>query len=151
MSDFMMINNTQSDNYMRELQKQGAQRKAKDTLGKDDFFKILVAQLTHQDPTQPMEEREFIAQMAQFSSLEQMQNLNKEFSRIANLVASSQVVNLIGKTVDVMITGRDEAGKETRNVISGRVLEVTGGSSPQVLVNGNYFDYSAVVRIREDQ
>jgi flagellar basal-body rod modification protein FlgD len=149
MSDFMMID-TNTSEYMRELQKQGAQRKAKDSLGKDDFLKILVAQLTHQDPTQPMEDREFIAQMAQFSSLEQMQNLNKEFSKVANLFATGQAVNLIGKTVDVAIKNRDAAGNETQNLISGRVLEVTGGDSPQLLVNGNYYDYAAVVRIREE-
>ncbi|MDR1625250.1 MAG: flagellar hook assembly protein FlgD [Spirochaetia bacterium] len=150
MSDFMMINTT-GDNYLRELQKQGAQRKAKDTLGKDDFLKILVAQLTHQDPTQPMEDREFIAQMAQFSSLEQMQNLNKEFSRMANLVATSQAVNLIGKTVDVAVKGLDGEGKETHTLVSGRVIEVTGGNPPQLLINGNYFDYAAVVRVREEK
>jgi flagellar basal-body rod modification protein FlgD len=149
MSDFMMIN-TGTDNYVRELQKQGMQRKAKDTLGKDDFLKILVAQLTHQDPTQPMEDREFIAQMAQFSSLEQMQNLNKEFSRVANLIASSQAVNLMGKMVDVAVTSKDADGKEVQNTVSGRVSEVTGGNSPQLLINGNYFDYAAVVRIWEE-
>lgn len=145
----MMIN-TGTDNYVRELQKQGMQRKAKDTLGKDDFLKILVAQLTHQDPTQPMEDREFIAQMAQFSSLEQMQNLNKEFSRVANLIASSQAVNLMGKMVDVAVTSKDADGKEVQNTVSGRVSEVTGGNSPQLLINGNYFDYAAVVRIWEE-
>jgi flagellar hook assembly protein FlgD len=89
--------------------------------------------------------------MAQFSSLEQMQNLNKEFSRMANLFASSQAVNLIGKTVDIAVQGRDDAGEEIQETITGRVLEVTGGNSPQLFINGNYYDYAAVVRIREEK
>lgn len=48
-------------------------------LDKDAFLRLLVTQLQNQDPLSPMEDREFIAQMAQFSSLEQMQNLNKIF------------------------------------------------------------------------
>jgi flagellar basal-body rod modification protein FlgD len=135
----------------QDLQRQGEIRKSKDSLGKDDFLKILVAQLTHQDPTQPMEDREFVAQMAQFSSLEQMQNLNKEFSRVANIVALSQAASLIGKTVDIAVPGRDEAGEEITNIVSGRVLEVTGGSTPQLYINGRYYDYSALARIKEEE
>ena len=51
-------------------------KKSTSELNKDTFIKLLVTQMQNQDPLSPMEDREFIAQMAQFSSLEQMQNLN---------------------------------------------------------------------------
>jgi flagellar basal-body rod modification protein FlgD len=73
------------------------------SLGKNDFLKLLVAQLEHQDPLAPQEGQEFAAQLAQFSSLEQLTNINDnlEASQAFDLALSnSSMVNLIGKTVD---------------------------------------------------
>lgn len=72
-------------------------------LGKNDFLKLLVAQLQHQDPLSPQDGQEFAAQLAQFSSLEQLTNINEtlEASQAFDLALSnSSMVNLIGKTVD---------------------------------------------------
>jgi len=114
-------------------------RVTKQSLDKEDFLKILVTQLTHQDPTQPMEDREFVAQMAQFSALEQMTNLNKEFSRVASLISASQAISLIGKTVEVF---------DGEAAVTGVVNEVTGGDYPQLLIDGKYYDYSQVKRVK---
>jgi flagellar basal-body rod modification protein FlgD len=108
-------------------------------LGKDEFLKILIAQLTNQDPTEPMDDREFIAQMAQFSTLEQMTNMSAQFERLGGLLQSGQAVALLGKYVDVFVGD---------TIVSGRVDEITGGEYPQVLVNNVYYDYSDVQRVR---
>jgi flagellar basal-body rod modification protein FlgD len=114
-------------------------REAQTDLGKDEFLKILITQLTNQDPTEPMQDREFIAQMAQFSTLEQMTNMSSQFERLGGLLQSGQAVSLLGKDVEISL------GQTT---INGLVEEVTGGDYPQVLVDGRYYDYSAVQRVR---
>jgi flagellar basal-body rod modification protein FlgD len=68
------------------------ERKANQELGKDDFLQLLVAQMRNQDPLNPASDTEMIAQMAQFSLLEQMKTLNQSFM-------SAQAFQLIGKTV----------------------------------------------------
>ncbi|WP_246247423.1 flagellar hook assembly protein FlgD [Piscibacillus halophilus] len=71
-------------------------------LDKDAFLKILMTQLTNQDPLDPMKDQDFVAQMASFSQLEQMTNMSSEFSRFFNGQLSQnflQFSHLIGKEV----------------------------------------------------
>lgn len=73
------------------------------TLGKEDFLELLVAQLAHQDPLDPMENTEFVAQLAQFSSLEQLMGVNSNLGMLqtAELAsANSQATALIGREVE---------------------------------------------------
>jgi flagellar basal-body rod modification protein FlgD len=77
------------------------------TLGKDDFLKLFVAQLQHQDPMNPMNDSEFMGQMASFSTLEQVSNLALANERIANNLTSTSAIGLIGRTV-TYADGNDE-------------------------------------------
>jgi len=75
-----------------------AVNKPKDnTMGKDAFLKILVEQLKNQNPAEPLKDREFIAQMAQFSSVEQMMNMSSDMTALRQSLGF--VSGLIGKEV----------------------------------------------------
>lgn len=78
-------------------------------LGKDQFLSILITQLRHQDPLQPMQDREFIAQMAQFTSLEQLLNINNQLTAMSQSLGAAS--SLIGKQVSWMFKPVD--GSET--------------------------------------
>src|SRR4249919_148524 len=68
-------------------------------LGKDDFLKLLVTQLQHQDPMNPMDDKDFMGQMAQFSSLEQITNLVTATETMGFSSQVTQSVSLIGHQV----------------------------------------------------
>ena len=68
-------------------------------LGLQDFLKILLTQLTHQDPLKPMDNQSFMAQMAQFTSLEQSQRLNERVQQLIDDQAALHSVGLIGRVV----------------------------------------------------
>jgi flagellar basal-body rod modification protein FlgD len=69
------------------------------TLGKDDFLKLMVAQLQSQDPLQPTESSAYVGELAQFTELEQVTNLAQTSSQSATAQQVAQAVQLIGHTV----------------------------------------------------
>lgn len=99
-------------------------RNVDNELGKDAFLQLLITQLQHQDPLEPMDDQDFIAQIAQFSSLEQMQNLNKSFSY-------SMGFSLMGKYISAVITD-EETGKA--RLVEGEVSAVRSESGQIYLV-----------------
>ena len=107
-------------------------------LGKEDFLKILLTQLAHQDPTAPMEDKEFIAQMAQFSSLEQMTNMASDFAKMARMLKVTVASGVLGKAVEL------KQGDET---VNGVVQAVTRDEMPQILVNNKYYDWDLVTTV----
>jgi flagellar basal-body rod modification protein FlgD len=110
------------------------------TLGKDDFLKLLVTQLQNQDPMNPMDEKDFMGQMAQFSTLEQITNLVSATTVSGFSGQVSQSVGLIGHQV----TWADGNG----NVGSGQVQTVTiDGSNILLTVDGQQINPSDIVQV----
>ena len=89
---------------------QGSNRNVGGTMGKNDFLMLLSAQLRHQDPLNPQNDADFASQLAQFSSLEQMQNMNETLSSMANY----QSYSLVGKYVIALA------------VVDGKLSEIPG-------------------------
>lgn len=115
-------------------------REIKTELGKDSFLRILVTQLTNQDPLEPMKDTEFIAQMAQFSELEQMMNISEQMNNLTMLSLLSSG-GLVGRTVSFF----DEAGGEA----SSRVLSVRFGDGDMTLelASGERIPLGAILSI----
>jgi flagellar basal-body rod modification protein FlgD len=99
-------------------------------LGKDDFLKLFVAQLQHQDPLKPMEDKEFMGQMASFSTLEQVAKLATANEKLATSLSLSGSLGFIGRTV----TYKDAAGVTKSGVVErvqtteGKVSLTVGGT-----------------------
>ena len=99
------------------------------SLGKDAFLQLLVAQMKYQDPLEPSSDTEWIAQLAQFSSLEEMQNMNSTMS-------NTQAFTMVGKVVQVENSKTSDEGVVDYVTISG--------STAYVNVNGNSYKASDV-------
>ena len=74
---------------------------AASNIGLQDFMKILLTHLTYQDPLKPMDNQEFLAQMAQFTAVEQSQQLNERLQQLIDNQAALQSVGLIGRNVEI--------------------------------------------------
>lgn len=93
---------------------QGVVETEKSNLGMDDFFKLLTTQLTSQDPLKPMEDTEFISQMAQFSSLSQMENMAADMQQLRIRQDSMAVQSLMGRE----IFGEDSNGERVQGLVT---------------------------------
>lgn len=98
------------------------ERNVSGDLGKEEFLKILIAQLQNQDPLSPVDDKEFIAQLAQFSTLEQMQNMSYDFNVMRGM-------DLIGRTVYA----------EVYNDITGQLVPVAGEVDSAIFSNGKLY------------
>lgn len=94
-------------------------RKVGDKLGKDDFLKLLMTQLQNQDPSSPMDNTEFIAQMATFSTLEQMVNIGEKLDKILENNSLASGSELIGKQV----TWKDADDQEISAIVKSVLMK----------------------------
>ena len=123
------------------LPTQSALQNKQSQLNMDDFLKLLTSQLQYQDPMEPMKDTEFVAQMASFSSLDQMNNLNKNFETFIQGQMNHSVQNYLGKVVTV----QPEANGDQ---YSGVVTAVTNKSGEMKLTIGERdFASTSVVRV----
>jgi flagellar basal-body rod modification protein FlgD len=114
------------------------------SLGKQDFLKLLMAQLQNQDPMKPMDDSQMIAQMAQFSALEATQSLQATIQTNANTQTVAQAGALIGKYVQ----SDQSDGSSIVGAVSGVNFTSTDGViSPSLVVNGMDVDYSSIRRV----
>lgn len=127
-------------------QREGVERDPS-ALGKDQFLQLLITQLKHQDPINPVEDKEFIAQLAQFSSLEQMQNLNTNMNQMMlaqqKLTALGQATQMIGQQVELFT----KSGESLFGKVSG--VQFKDGW-PEIVVNGKLYNFGEIVAIREE-
>jgi flagellar basal-body rod modification protein FlgD len=116
-----------------------ADRVPKQTLGQDDFLKLLTVQLSKQDPLKPMDDSAFMGQMAQFSALEQSSQMSREMTALRGDVALQSSYNLIGREVTV---------DTSKGEVSGLVDSVTQtDAGAKISIAGQLYPFSSVTRV----
>ena len=105
-------------------------------LNLQDFMRILITQLSNQDPLKPMDNTEFMAQLAQFTSLEQTRELNEKLGALLATQATAQSIGLIGRTVDVKGDSGPLSGQVTLLDLSGSEPRLTVKQASGALVDG---------------
>ena len=123
--------NQKADNKVYETPEQ--------ELDKDAFLKILITQLQNQDPLNPVESEDFIAQLAQFSTLEQITTLNSSIQEMSEKQEEIRALSLLNKRV--VLT--DETGEH----VEGMVQSVQLGAEPKLQVNNNTYSIGSVIEV----
>lgn len=134
---------------------QATQRKTgSDSLGKDDFLKILMTQLQNQDPLNPMQDKDFIAQMATFTSLEQMTNMNKSIESLVSAQEQNQLISysqFIGKEVNWHKLTESNDGSSVIEQGTGKIasLKFTDGVATFLLEDGTSLTSGNISQIND--
>lgn len=141
-----LINGAQTSNVFGSTLTDGTGSVSKSKgLGREDFFMLLIAELKNQDPLNPKDDSTFIAELAQFSALEETRKLTEVNSQMQAFQATTQSASLIGRNVEAIIPDLLTGGMTTW---SGEVSEVVlGGPMPTLIVDGVEVEFSSVSRV----
>ena len=123
------------------------------------FLNLMLQQLKNQDPTQPTDNTEWLSQLAQYSSLEQMTQMNTGLTNCMNYISAmyndmsmnaeiTQTLSMVGKEVTITVPDENDSSKTTE--VTGKVTEANfKDGTGKVKVNGEYYSISNITSIRE--
>ncbi|MFJ1268018.1 flagellar hook capping FlgD N-terminal domain-containing protein [Legionella lytica] len=98
-------------------------------MGQDEYMKLFMQELTYQDPLKPIDNREFMAQMAQFSSLQQAVGTNDGVQRLLKIAEENRGINLLGKNVKI-------AENDAYGTVKAVYLQQSGATEIRILIEG---------------
>lgn len=133
--------------YSAENAKKTTTDKEGKTLGQDEFLKILMAQLANQDPMQPMQDTEFIAQMAQFTAVEQMTKVAEEV-KLLRQSSGSISPELIDKQVDWTHIAEDGSQTTGSGLVEGIVIKK---GLQYVVVSGKEVPIDEITKVQKPE
>ena len=125
-----------------EIIKQSQPKEASKTVDGDTFLQLLTKQLQYQDPMNPMDNTDMLAQEAQFAALEQMEALTSSFSQFSTMF---QANSLIGQTVEVKVSGED--------AVVGKVdyVDYTDSKGASISIGGKLYPISSVTKVTSQE
>ena len=139
-----MITEAQSINAFTGAAPDKLARVPMKTLGQDEFLQLLVVQMRNQDPLKPVSDTEFIAQMAQFSNLEQTKAMSSDIAQLRQSSAFTQATALMGKQVSLLSGG----STFTKGIVTD--LTVKDGEV-SLIVNGKTYELGQVVSVNSEE
>ena len=139
-----MITEAQSVNAFTGAAPDKLERLPMKTLGQDEFLQLLVTQMRNQDPMKPVADTEFIAQMAEFSNLEQTKEMSSDISQLRQSGSFTQAAALMGKQVS-LLSGENTF---TKGIVTD--LAVKDGEV-RLIINGKPYELGQVVSVNSEE